>query len=93
MPLIQTQLNGDILRIKILHSRLANHRSLSLAYHTGNVWYQEHLHKKSYFVGVCIEILERYNADGTDTIENVISNADVEAIIDSCYRELEEWNI
>jgi len=92
MPLIQTKLNDDLLRIKTLHARLGNDYSLSLAFHTGNSWYLNHLFKKTYLVGVYIEILERYNADGSDETENIITNSQCESIIDACYRETEEWN-
>jgi len=93
MPLTQSQLNEDILNIKIFHSRLGNDRSLALAYHTGNWWYVNFLTRKSMLIGLYICILERYNADGSDSVENVITNADVGAIIDDAYRELEQWNI
>ncbi len=92
MSLTQTQLNGDILRIKVLHGRLGDDWAKSLAYHTGGWWYLRFLQNKVHHVGICIRILERYDADASDEDTNVISDADAEAIIDSCYRECEEWN-
>ena len=92
MPLIQAQLNKDLLNIKIFHGRLGDDWAKSMAYHTGNWWYVQHLFRKSLLVGYFLEALERYNANGSDTTENVINNSDAESIIDACYRELEEWN-
>ncbi len=93
MSLIQTQLNNDLLSIKVFHGRLGDDYAKSLAYHTGNWWYVQHLFKKCLLVGYYIEILERYNADGSDENENIITNSDAESIIDACYRETEEWNV
>ncbi|GAF94572.1 unnamed protein product, partial [marine sediment metagenome] len=56
-----------------------------MAYHTGNWWYVQHLFRKSLLVGYYLEVLERYNANGSDTTENVINNSDTESIIDACY--------
>ena len=92
-PLTQTILNADILRIKVFHGRLGEDFAKSLGYHTGNWWYINHLKMKGFLVGRYIQILERYNADGSDTIENTITFTDVEGIIDDSYRQLEQWNI
>ena len=91
-PLTQEILNGDILRIKVFYSRLGEEFAKSLGYHIGNVWYITHLKNKSFLVGKYIRALERYNADGSDTVENVLSNDQIEAIVDDSYRQLEQWN-
>jgi hypothetical protein len=92
MPLTQAQLNNDLLTIKVLHGRLGDDYAKSLAYYTGNRWYLNHLFRKCLLIGYYLEALERYNADGSDETENIITNSDVESIIDASYRELEEWN-
>ena len=92
VALTQELLNGDILRIKVFHGRLGEEFANSLGYHTGNFWYINHLKMKGFLIGKYIRALERYNADGSDAIENVITNADVEALIDDAYRQLEQWN-
>ena len=93
MPLTQSQLNDDILRIKVSHAKLGDDYAKSLAYGTGNFWYLQYLCNKAELIGIYVEILEMYNADGSDEVENVLTNAQIESIIDSAYRETEEWNI
>ena len=93
MPLTQAALNNDLLKIKVFHGRLGNDYATSLAYHSGNWWYLKHLFRKCLLVGIYIEILERYNANGSDDLENVITGGDVANIIDACYRETEQWNV
>lgn len=92
MPLTQEKLNNDLLTIKTFHGRLGDEYARSLAYHTGNFWHLDHLFQKTFLVGNYIEVLQRYNADGSDTLENIVTNSDAESIIDACYRELEQWN-
>lgn len=91
-PLTQAILNADILRIKVFHARLGESYAKALGYHTGNWWYINHLKMKGFLTGRYIQILERYNANGSDAVENTISNDDVEGIIDDAFRQLEEWN-
>lgn len=92
MSLTQTQLNDDILRIELLHGRLGDDLSKSMGYHSGNWWYIKHLTRKALLVGRYIEILYRYNADGSDTLENVLTDTEIEGIIDDSYRQLEQYN-
>lgn len=93
--LSQTQLNADILNVKILHAKLGNDLAKSLAYHTGGLEYLNHLNQQNFMVGVYVDILENYTISGDATVTdyyNVLTLDNIEGIIDDCYRVLEKYN-
>lgn len=93
--LSQTQLNVDILNIKILHGKLGDDLAKSLAYHTGGLGYLNHLNQQNFMIGVYVDILEHYVISGDTSVANyynVLTLDNVEGIIDDCYRVLEKYN-
>lgn len=93
--LSQTQLNVDILNIKILHAKLGDDLAKSLAYHTGGLEYLNHLNQQNFMIGVYVDILEHYVVSGDATVTNhynVLTLDNIEGIIDDCYRVLEKYN-
>ena len=97
MKLLDTeQLNEDIGIIQLLHSRLGLDLANAMAYHTGNFWFVEFLNTKNILIGNYLQILNMYEIVGDATVtdlHNVLSIAEIESIIDDCYRQLEEYNI
>ena len=95
LKLSLTQLGDDVGMIQIMHARLGLALAKAMAYHTGNFMFIDKLNKKNMLVGDYIDILERYDILGDTTINdlnNVLTEEDIEAIIDDCYRELEKFN-
>ena len=91
-----TQLNEDRGIIQLLHGRLGLDLARSMAYHTGNFWFIEHLNEKNQLISNYLEQLAIYEVVGDATASdayNVLTMEDIESIIDDCYRELEKWNI
>lgn len=91
----QSQLNDDIGIIELFHGRLGNDLAKSMAYHTGNFWYVEHLNTKNILVSEYVTLLQDYVIVGDTTINNtynILSEDDIQAIIDHCYRLLEPYN-
>jgi hypothetical protein len=96
LELNQTQLNEDIAIIQLFHGRLGDELAKSLAYHTGNFWHIEHLDQKNWLVGKYIDILYAYRIYNDATINalyNILTQDDIQSIIDYCYRLLEPYNI
>ena len=93
--LSQNQLDDDIGTISVMHARLGQDLSKSLAYHTGNISYLRHLNRKNQSVGVCLDILKGYDVMGDETISikyNVLTLFEIDRMIDFCYRQLEKYN-
>lgn len=93
--LSQTQLNEDVLNIKILHAKLGNDIAKSFAFHSGNLQYLEHLNQQNFMIGVYVDILEDYSIRGDASVANyynVLTLSNIESIIDDCYRVLEKYN-
>ena len=91
----QSQLNDDIGIIELFHGRLGNDLAKSMAYHTGNFWYIKHLNTKNILVSKYVVLLQDYDIVGDTTINNtynVLTESDIQAIIDHCYRLLEPYN-
>ena len=91
----QTQLNNDIGIIQLFHGRLGNDLAKSMAYHTGNFWYVDHLNDKNILIGKYLQILQDYIIIGDSTINalyNILTEDDIQAIIDHSYRALEPYN-
>jgi len=91
----QSQLNDDIGIIELFHGRLGNDLAKSMAYHTGNFWYIKHLNTKNILVSKYVVLLQDYNIVGDTTINNIyniLTEVDIQAIIDHCYRLLEPYN-
>ena len=91
----QLQLNDDIGIIELFHGRLGDDLAKSMAYHTGNFWYVDHLNTKNILVSKYIVLLQDYNIVGDTTINNeynILTENDIQAIIDHCYRLLEPYN-
>ena len=91
----QSQLNDDIGIIQLFHGRLGNDLAKSMAYHTGNFWYIKHLNTKNILVSKYVVLLQDYNIVGDTTINNIyniLTEVDIQAIIDHCYRLLEPYN-
>ena len=91
----QSQLNDDIGIIELFHGRLGNDLAKSMAYHTGNFWYVDHLNTKNILVSEYVTLLQDYIIVGDTTINNtynILSEDDIQAIIDHCYRLLEPYN-
>ena len=91
----QSQLNDDIGIIELFHGRLGNDLAKSMAYHTGNYWYIKHLNTKNILVSKYVVLLQDYNIVGDTTINNtynILTESDIQAIIDHCYRLLEPYN-
>ena len=91
----QSQLNDDIGIIELFHGRLGNDLAKSMAYHTGNFWYIKHLNTKNILVSKYVVLLQDYNIVGDTTINNtynILTESDIQAIIDHCYRLLEPYN-
>jgi len=92
----RTQLNEDIGIIQLLHGRLGLDLANAMAYHTGNFWFVDFLNTKNILIGNYLEILNLYEIVGDETAcsaQNVLSIAEIESIIDDCYRELEKYNV
>ena len=92
----ETQLNFDRGIIQLLHSRLGEDLCKCMAYGTGNFWHIEFLNEKNQLIANYLEILSLYNLYGDETVTevyNVLSMAEIESIIDDCYRELERYNV
>ena len=91
----QSQLNDDIGIIELFHGRLGNDLAKSMAYHTGNFWYIKHLNTKNILVSKYVVLLQDYIIVGDTTINNtynILTESDIQAIIDHCYRLLEPYN-
>ena len=91
----QSQLNDDIGIIELFHGRLGNDLAKSMAYHTGNFWYIKHLNTKNILVSKYVVLLQDYDIVGDTTINNkynILTESDIQAIIDHCYRLLEPYN-
>jgi len=91
----QSQLNDDIGIIELFHGRLGNDLAKSMAYHTGNFWYIKHLNTKNILVSKYVVLLQDYDIVGDTTINNkynVLTESDIQAIIDHSYRLLEPYN-
>jgi len=91
----QAQLNTDIGIIQLLHGRLGDHFARSMAYHTGNFWHIDSLNRKNQAVGNYINILYAYDIKGDSTVNavyNILTENDIQSIIDFCYRLLEPYN-
>ena len=91
----QSQLNDDIGIIELFHGRLGNDLAKSMAYHTGNYWYIKHLNTKNILVSKYVVLLQDYDIVGDTTINNtynILTESDIQAIIDHCYRLLEPYN-
>jgi len=97
MKLLDTeQLNEDIGIIQLLHGRLGLDLANAMAYHTGNFWFVEFLNTKNILIGNYLEILNMYEIIGDATVtdlHNVLSIAEIENIVDDCYRQLEKYNV
>lgn len=92
----QSQLNDDIGIIQLFHGRLGDDLAKAMAYHTGNFTYVEHLNTKNILAGKYLQILQDYIIKGDSTINalyNVLTEDQIQAIIDYCYRLLEPYNI
>ena len=90
------QLNEDIGIIQLLHGRLGLDLANAMAYHTGNFWFVEFLNTKNILIGNYLEILNMYEIIGDATVtdlHNVLSIAEIENIVDDCYRQLEKYNV
>lgn len=95
LALNQLQLNDDIGIIQLLHGRLGNDLAKSMAYHTGNFSYIKHLNVKNILVGKYKDLLYFYTIMGDSTVNaiyNILTEEDIQAIIDHCYRLLEPYN-
>ena len=91
----QSQLNDDIGIIELFHGRLGNDLAKSMAYQTGNFWYIKHLNAKNVLVSKYVVLLQDYIIVGDTTINNtynILTESDIQAIIDHCYRLLEPYN-
>jgi len=91
----QSQLNNDLGIIQLFHGRLGDDLAKSMAYHTGNFWYVDHLNTKNILVSKYVVLLQDYNIVGDTTINNeynILTENDIQAIIDHCYRLLEPYN-
>jgi len=91
----QSQLNDDIGIIELFHGRLGNDLAKSMAYQTGNFWYIKHLNTKNVLVSKYVVLLQDYIIVGDTTINNtynILTESDIQAIIDHCYRLLEPYN-
>ena len=91
-----TQLVEDRAAIQVLHGRLGEDLAKCMAYGSGNFWYIDFLNKKNQLISNYLEILSLFDIKGDETITNqynVLTIADIESIIDDCYRQLEKWNI
>lgn len=92
----QTQLSSDIATIQLLHGRLGLDLSKSLAYHTGNFMFLSQLNKKNILISKYVDLLYKYDIKGqtsTNDYYNVLTEEDIQAIIDDAYRELEKYNV
>ena len=96
LELNQDQLNEDIAIIQLFHGRLGDELAKSLAYHTGNFWHIKHLNQKNWLVGKYIDILYEYKIHGdaeTNIPYNILTQDDIQSVIDYCYRLLEPYNL
>jgi len=96
LALSQTQLNSDIGTIQLLHSRLGLDLANCMAYHTGNFMFIKKINSRNMMVGNYIDILTSYEVIGDEEITesyNVLTVADIQSIIDDCYREMEKYNV
>lgn len=90
-----TQLTEDIAIIQLMHGRLGKDLADSLAYHTGNLTFLRDLNRRNMLIGNYLDILRAYDIVGDEVVTlayNVLSIAEIESIIDDCYRSLNKYN-
>ena len=95
LELSRAQLDEDIAIIQLFHGRLGDELATSLASHTGNFWHIKHLDIKNQLVGKYIDILYSYDIYNNSTINaayNILTQDDIQSVIDYCYRLLEPYN-
>jgi len=93
--LSQTQLNTDIGIIQLFHSRLGLDLVTCMSLGTGGQSHIKKLNNKNILISDYLDILKKHEIVGDSEVSdlyNVLTIAEIESIIDDCYRELESYN-